>query len=424
MPEENTESLLDQEPSLDERLIPQPHRKHVGRIATLTGAALIASGVGAQKLDAKTPPKPHNSPTEIKKLKQQLTQEQQELTRVSNIASRLIGVPKGELAGKGLKQVSELPGYHHEISHGTRSILLGSTLELMTKPKGSDEPFLPFCTATKVSYYGHEGVLTAAHCLTGGANVDMSRVDGWPAQDIVDSSSNLYAVSVAGDSFPIAVADGIAYDMPGPGHDDFAFLSVQPDAKSDTPRTISQFDALPSADISKAKTSPLLGEQVGLFSDPEANNSMPVMGTGRYLGRATVSWQDRYGNSFSDLADIVGVDPNDPKGDSCNYGSSGSMAIGANGYLFGPLTWRQNAGYKDGDQNQANIDNPVLSEGFRLKNLEKELGIDLSGFSTLCGYQIIKHSADPQRDTLTSLIDGLEHFAPALPPDTGGFGGK
>lgn len=386
--------------------------------AMLVSSAATALGLGAGSADAAPPPHHHtNTAAEVKKLEQKLTKEQQELSRVSNIASRLIGVPKSELAGKNLRPVSELPGYSYEISRETRDSLLNSTLELLSRNKGDEGPFRPLCTATKVNYFGHVGVLTAGHCVNLEDNINAGQVDGWPAQNIFDSSSQEFAVSVAGDSYPIATATGLAYTPSGDL--DFAFLPMQPDTKGSTPAS-SQFDELPSVDLSKAKGTPLPGEQVALFSDPQANNFHPVVETGRYLGVARANAVDESGKEFSAEVYVVGIDPSNAKSDSCNYGSSGSMAIGANGFFFGPLSWRQNVGYKSGDISQSIIDDPTVSEKDRITLLEAQLGIDLSQFSTICGYQIIRHSADPQKDTMTSLIQGLDHIAPYLPPQKGG----
>ena len=89
--------------------------KYKKPLAAVTAAAALGAAATARSANAQPaspnshnltvhvdkkpkPPKP-KSAEEITKLKQKLAHEQAELKRVSDIASRLIGVSRGELSG-------------------------------------------------------------------------------------------------------------------------------------------------------------------------------------------------------------------------------------------------------------------------------------------------------------------------------------
>jgi len=422
MPEEN-------EPK---DISPQPRRRRTRKTlrnagATITAAAALFGGTAAAHAEQNPPPKPNvthahkKSDAEIKRLKAALSAKNKELARESRIAQHLLGVSAKEAAGEGLKSVDQLAGYNKKISKETRSILVNSTVQLMNMGKNETGAFHPDCTGTKIIFKGQPYVLSAGHCFIGNVNVDYGQVDGWPAQNITNGSSDNYAVGLPGDTYPLALGDAVSYELPQFG--DLTLLRVQPNSKGSSPN-LSQFDEIPGVNLDKQQQRPLPGEQVGLFSDPQANNFQPVMDTGRYLGRAVENFTDSAGMTRSYYLDLVGIDPRDPKGDACNFGSSGSMAVASNGYLFGPLSWRQSIGYESGVQNYA--DNTLYETKQRLNITEKQLGIDMSQFATICGYQVINHSSDPQKDSLESLVEGFDHFAPIFVPQSGGppLGGK
>jgi hypothetical protein len=338
-------------------------------------------------------------------LKQKGTTQQQQVDRLSGIIGHLNDVSPGVASGSSLSSVTSLPGYG-ERSPKQSKILQQATLQLISRPEGTNQTWSPICTATKVSQGGQDYILTAAHCFkdTKGdfPSGPQDNNDGVPAEavNIVTQTANEYAVALPAkpgqeppDTWePIAMASGIAVDESGVS--DWALLQVS--------QVSSQYVSIASNSLSITDRLPIPGESVTLYSLPASNGNQPVSETGIYLGDYA-SPADFTG--ISDELDLVGINPGTPNADACDYGASGSIADIGNNEFTGPLSYRDNMGYGPDDV----FIPPDTSNGSETSRLylEAETGLNLDHFNTICGYSIPEVTEGGINDTIPDLIEVL-----------------
>ena len=287
------------------------------------------------------------------------------------------------------------------------------------RKKGDTGPWQYMCTATKVQDDGTSYILTASHCF----GDELPKKGGGllpTAENITPILSDDYAILDPTLGFderttnPMAVVNNVALDPSG--YTDWALLSVT----ATPPSPSRNFDSLPALDLRKSVSlvsDPLkLEEQVykpvKVYSVPQDSGFKEVAATGQYLGRA---FSPEISGGSTQL-DIVGINfsPDTKESDPCEYGGSGSNAVFSNGAITGPLSLRNNIGY--GPNNEAGDPNTTTNQQSIVNRLDLEqlLGIDLSGYQTICGYSV---SSPDQLNQLKKVLadPGLVIY----PADTG-----
>jgi len=358
------------------------------------GAALIVAA-GAYAYASKS-----NQASSLEKQINRLEQSESKLQRQFNDSnaniSRLLNQNPGFIDGSLFNKTIKPTTGH--VAPAIVNLHKDAAVELLERPKDSDSSWAPLCTADKVSLGGLSYVLTANHCF--GSQENLPEKGGGPdlsfpaAINITSSLSEQFAVGApTKTSYPPAgktaanwnvygLVSGVAVDESRDA--DWAMVSVRP---------TKAFKSLPALNLNHAPVVEqndkgtsgagqlgYVGEPASLYSMPGANGSRPVEATGTYLGEIGPSG---YGTSL--LYEVVGIDPSVPSDDSCNYGSSGSVAILSNGNITGPLAERNNIGYGYYDT-FFSPDSPQADESDRVV-IEQELGnLNLSKFSTLCLY--------------------------------------
>lgn len=350
----------------------------------------------------------------------------------SGLAAPLASAEKGvskshgiERSYSGLKNASELTGSKIQLSPEILNRIKASTLEIAVRPKaaiaeGTEYSFSPWCTAVKVSLPGQKEpfMMTAAHCfaeatgIPNGAFRDINPNN--KAEDFTDRGSNEYAIVDPGDSNlsertaqPIATVDRIIIDT---NYKDVALLHpVATDASTISSALIRHFEEVPAIPLSIAEKAPLPGTPVALYGEPQSDGYEPIAGQGTFLGKVHLTTIAAQGASpqYRQLY-LVGVKPTSAEADNCNYGASGSTALLPNGQVLGILSIRSPRGYgPNHEPQQADVDNGAINWDEKWRPVfEKQLGINLSEFSVLCGYTIM------DKNTPQELLSGAFHPAP------------
>ena len=310
--------------------------------------------------------------------------------------------------GLYLSSVSELPGFRMKVDQKERKILEDSTLTLLSRPKvapgETQKSWGEVCTLNMIQIPGYKGTeqiaSTAAHCLRGsgdtsGSNIDSSRPE---AVDILPSLEDEYAVADPKEfptlRRPIGYVRGISANQRGL---DLALLRIEPD---DTRQPGERSRLL--SDVHKQEyrpaITPVVGQQVALTSVPYAagNNIGSRNHIGSTVGRYLGDWYYATTNGAPRRVAIVGIKTPRPDNDRCNFGASGSSARLADKTTLSALSIRVNMGYRNGTAQAEDLYyyDSVTGE-FKSRNpgrttieIQRQLGVDLSGFDTLCGYNL------------------------------------
>lgn len=372
--------------SLESNPGPRRWSKTAGRAALAAALTVSTATVGHIKADS------DNKSARIEALEQQLVEKDKHdrrLERVASIAAALTRSDTEAVLGENLVAVERLEGYGKKVSQEQRNSLEAATVKVVKRQKASTEPWQPNCTATKVRVDGNIYYATAAHCFMpdlttmgkGGA------VNEPEAVNITDATTHDYAIiSIKGENNnqPIAYMDAVSMNIQG---NDWALMRAPENI-------IGYADKMASLDLD-TRILPTPGQEVALYSAPQANEHQAVSATGIYLGRIADPHQP---NRHLDMVGLDNIDA--PNLDACNYGSSGSMAIMAEGYVTGPLAVRNNTTYGLGKPRQA-ADDAAAGGRYRLE-YEKALGIDSSRFTTVCGFSVAYTS------TVPALVEGLQ----------------
>jgi hypothetical protein len=314
---------------------------------------------------------------------------QKELNRATTIAEGATGLPEGSVQGQWLDDVSEIPVTNREpVSAENRERLRAATVKIIKHSRDSEE-WIGNCSATMVSYEQETYVVTARHCMSpqGGKGGGKGAVPD--AIDITSHDEFIYAVvppDQGSDPAGAAPVEQISVTTVG----DWALMKVNFDGSSVDPA-----NAIPANDYINQRPDP--GLNTVEFSMPQAANGGVVAGDGVYLG----SIKDP--SDTSRYIDLVGLtNAETPAEDACNYGGSGSAAMLSNGRLLGPLSVRNNISYAPGAP-----DNPPdnrQSAGINRWQFEASLNLNMSEFTTVCGYS----SADSS--TIPKLVSGFGTF--------------
>jgi hypothetical protein len=297
----------------------------------------------------------------------------------------LIAMPHGQ------KAVESLPGFGMRVTEQERAMLRASTVKIVDRPKGVDgAAWFDVCSGLKVSVGGADYAVTSSHCFDKESGVkkefpshangaDPSTAPNRPqTQNITDMLSHDFGVwTVGSDGMEVQDAGKTApvSAVSISGDRDFALLKIDESAPESA-----AFDALPAAPyeagLSKA---PIPGAEAAVFSLPDSNGGQIVAGKGYYLGRIKDP-----GDAAKEI-DLVGIDPDTPADDACNFGASGSVAVIGGGYMTGPLSIRNNISNPPGSNGGDGTSNDINNR----QAMADELNLDLSKFPTVCGYSVI-----------------------------------
>ena len=372
--------------------------------ATAAATAALAAGTMVPKADAS----PHavdarpavTKTAEIQKLQHKLKAEEVELSRVSNIASKMIGIPKSQLEGNGLVDPEPQIELGKKVSPEIKENVAQSTLELLVRNVNSGGGYEPVCTATNVLYKGKDYVRTARHCITEAQVLDLDDTLGYPSQNITKQLNlTQWAVGVPGSNVPIAYLENIAISSTGYG--DGALLQVDTIPTKGGPSVVS-FDSIPALEYKATKAQPVPYEQVAMYGDSDVNHDKPRATTGTYLGQTYMKDNNTNGTNGDVPMYVVGITAEDLRQSGCAPGDSGSAAESASGFVFGALWGTNNITPSDP------FSDAGMAEKFRITTLEKELGIKLDRFSQLCFYSADQIDTSGQSVTMQQLVQGLD----------------
>lgn len=316
-----------------------------------------------------------------------VTAQSRQIDRQTAIIASQNNIDADVITGKSLHDIKSLMAYDVRVSPEQRERMQRATVEVGKRLKGSASPWELSCTATKVTNGKEEFVLSATHCFTG----DLPPVSGKGGGGGVVGVSNItntslfeYAIldneldhAERPTAQPLARVTALSVDMYA---SDIALLRI--DESTATDDFISR-PAVSFGDFSSAITSATPGEQAALYSMPQASDFVPVSATGTYLGRVYTSADLM--SSYSSQLDLVAIWPDSASEDACNYGASGSSAVFAGGFVSGPLSFRNNTNGFDANRDVQAGDVGGMSA--RL-HIESQLGLDLSGVPTICGYTV------------------------------------
>jgi hypothetical protein len=245
------------------------------------------------------------------------------------------------------------------------------------------------CTGLKVAVGGKTYVLTARHCFENSFKQRtvfpslFSDADNSTAPDL-HSAKNI--TSRLNEKIGVWTANSQGTEVPDPTaraigvsvsyYPDMALLRFDP--KDPASSRFNKSPTIPyDAGLSRAAVP---GAETSTFSIPDVSGGTIIESRGVYLGRVSSPYDP------AETLDLIGINPHDTGADACNYGASGASAIIAGGFITGPLSIR-NSIPKKGFINGA--DDRVLGTRMR-KVMAKELGgLDLTHFSTICGYGVV-----------------------------------
>ncbi len=332
--------------------------------------------------------------------KQEQIVQARRLERMAGILANMSGVSAETVRGDNLKRADKLPGRRAKISAEVRKELEEATVQVLQRPKGSQDDWNEHCTGTKVSINNSVYILTAGHCIT--SNEQKGGYDpAKPAVNVYPTSYYEYAVADAGSTSTdrmngraiIARIDGISLDTTG---NDIALMSpIERSPKSDS-RSFSAISAI-NLDNQNNLAAPVQGEPVALYSLPMSSGHEPVPGTGVYLGRVQVSSDPR-------PMDLVGIHSADISSDPCYFGSSGSSGRFKSRLLTGPLSIR-NGLPSEGGVLAANHVKVNYEQDMRNRlEYEEQTGVNMSEFTVICGFTA------PSPNNLNILVTGFNVF--------------
>ncbi len=316
-----------------------------------------------------------------------------------------------------LKTIKELAGFGLEVTAKQRQQLKNSTIKLDAINK-SNLSIHSSCTGLKIIANSLPYIITAGHCFR---YLDPS-IEGWinsrspqtEALDFLNPTTNNYRFRIhdpTGSTYAtIAEVQGISI----PEGRDYALLSIDPNSIVKPPPDANKagpvpryFDQIPRLAYKAAFAEPLAGQEAAVYSVPDANNDLAVAETGIYLGRTSPNLKKYIKLPPNELFDVVAIKTSAPKNDGCQYGSSGSAAILADGHILGPLSERFNLGY--GPRHKIYPpDSSLIFQKHFWRNIENDLGvrIDDPSFRTLCFYNV------PSRETIPVMLTGFGHYSP------------
>jgi hypothetical protein len=353
---------------------------------------------------------------------EELTAMQERLKRFGKIMGDLSesDVSASVISGEALRPAASLPGYGAIVSAELRQKAKASTVQIGTQSKGAADKSTWYqnCTATKMTYQARTFVLSAAHCFA-----DDIPKHGGPedavmlprAVNITSKATESYAIldptipeHQRMSAEPLAFVTNIAINRSGDA--DWALLEVSQNEDSDR-----AFGDIPGLNLQNTASGysdiipkpPVEGQNTVVYSIPQSSGNTEIMEPGTYLGRV---YGGEIGYSSSYLYDLVGINPEDPTEDACNYGASGSQAVLADGTTTGPLAWRNNIGYPNGTREP--VDGTAQHTRTDRLKIEATTGINSDQFSTVCIYS----AAQP--DTIGSLIKVLDDPDKAIYPDS------
>lgn len=302
-----------------------------------------------------------------------------------------------------IKEVPELPGYGLRVTEKQREAIRLSTIQLDLTNMG--QGLAAKCTGVKITINREPYIMSAGHCFT---HFD-PRIKPW----VASPKSPNKALNFANPTNTIAIHDpiGSMYGYMAAGHEvsipqglDSALVRTdwiyRPSPNKGGGYLPRFFDKVRPLTYKVAFKKPLRGQQVALYSVPQAAKGFAVEQTGIYLGRTSRKLAEAIYLPKKNY-DVVGINPTSPNNDPCYYGGSGSFALLANGQVLGPLSQSATLGYGPKKKIYNPNDKPL-----HLGILEYDLGLDIkdSQFSRFCFYSV------PRRDSLSVMLRGFNNY--------------
>jgi hypothetical protein len=369
----------------------------------LTKTALVIAGIlpaawhyGVDGLDNDASPVAGSAVEQLVSTGKQKSDLELRIERINKVLSVLGNVDETEISGKDLRQLDTIAAYQPEktFPKEKQNQLDDSLVVIMKRAKNSSEMWQPWCSGNKVSIAGKSYVQTATHCFSG---------DYLPAKGGGFSPEGIYIRNISGPSrYEYRIADPIKVGVREPEKaimatvtgvsseittTDLTLLRVEPVQSSN----YESFDDIPSLPFRTRQ--PKIGEKIYATSATQTSGYFPNHTYGTYVGKI-------YRSDMND-AFIIGVEEATPSenDDVCNHGGSGSTAILADGSNLGTLYTRVNEAVdiQKGDENFTRQD---LYNRFYY---ERETGLDLSRFDSLCVY------SSTNQNLASQLVSGFEH---------------
>jgi hypothetical protein len=317
-----------------------------------------------------------------------------------------------ETAAASLRPVHELPGYGKKVSPEQSARLKASTVTIIKRLKDAAPEYQYWqedSTGVKVRVSGKKGsyILSDGHAFaeaTGSkSGVFTSPMErGAPAENVINQLSYEYAIArPKTDSdqsyYPLQKVSGISVSLK---NTDAALLSVTrlPAGWGVNPDTAERhYNALPALSTKRlASHRPEPGQEVALYGASQVNIGVAGASKATYLGRIEQGHRK---------LDMFGIRAANPQTDPFNFGRSGGSALFAEGAMSGPQSIRINLGYgKDHALQPFNVDLPMKDEQCLYNEVQKDLGVKLSGFNTIGGASVVS------QQTVHEMAGGFNHY--------------
>jgi hypothetical protein len=334
-----------------------------------------------------------------------------------------------------VKTLETLPGYGLTVDPAHRQLLADSTVKLINRTppeavKGGLD--MPNCTGVKLRISNNTFISSAAHCFSEATdeNLGLLEPEKFPATDAADFIQRSPFIHLIEDGQeyvqrrqPLGQAYGLSIST---RNQDVALLKIAPEIhqsdKLGAPKR--SYRQLGSLILRNKPVRPLPGQEVALFSLPESNLDKPVKDTGRYLGSVVMYSHDdsvlpSVGAVRRRRLDVVGINPEVPYEDACDFGGSGSSYVASTGkpasaYISGPLSLRLNSTYDPyrnyggsyGSNAKDSLKRAIEFQKSQRAYIKYKLGFSTTRFSTLCLFQTVA------RPTYNSLVKNFGNFAP------------
>ena len=370
-------------------------------LAGVTLGAVLAGGTMAGLISYQ------NDDRRVKAQANELVADQKTIDRLGRLVGGLSDVSPDTALGTNLRSVESLPGYGETVSNSIAEAMRRATVKIYAQDKTGRANWYENCTGLVVSSEGKKYIATAAHCL---AMPPVKGGDGlWNKGGPITDAGNVtgvlpqkYAVRpvttgvLQGPFSPVAAISKSTTE-------DWVLMRLDEKLESPAVAAITPIDYDQYLHPSNDKR-PVVGQSVEVFSEPSASSGKLVSGRGIYLGIA--QQRSSYNTSNVMLVGLSNVDS--PEEDACNFGASGSTAVLADGTITGPLSTRQIVTYPKSKASQPGDIDSANGTKERLR-LEEHFGLDLSRFTTICGYTI------PNLETVVSLKQGFDNVVSGYP---------
>lgn len=412
-----------------------PARKHSRAKTRLMQGGAIAAATAA--LFAPSPNKQHLAG----KVGTETTAAELRISPKPKAAAKFT-IPRGEAgidinAKQTLVAPEQLAGANIEVSAEDKESLSASTVKILIRLKDSFDDWQPWCTGDVISRHievtddsgststvEKRGVMLAAHCLDADnvgtdRGLMMTKSTG-KAINVIDQTKYDYAIADPKDPFypqtftPIGRVTGISVST----ETDAAFFQVE-----DVEDTVGQgswpraFSDIPAISYDNLQNQPQIGERVAIYGIPESSGNRPVVGYGWYLGKFIAP------NEIRPMpVDMVAIRAKQPAYDGCEFGASGSIALGKH-FRSGPLARRMDRVFDaetvldrrglrraDGVAYMLALESYISSMPENRAYFSRLTGIKVTPDMTICMFTSLDDSG------MQALVEGMTRKLPNTPP--------